>query len=55
MPASGEVRVVVPGVGPSVLPASELPATGGNPTVPMFGLGLLALAAAFRRLCAGPS
>lgn len=55
VPASGEVRVQVPGVS-GQLPATgfaapaQLPRTGGSPIVPMLGLGLLALAAAARRL-----
>lgn len=56
VPVTGEVTVVVPRAsGPAELPFSrgapaELPKTGGDPTVPLVGLALLAAAAAARRL-----
>ncbi|HVE46040.1 MAG TPA: hypothetical protein VNA57_04755 [Acidimicrobiales bacterium] len=53
IPAAGEVTVVVPrangaGVSPRSAPA-ELPRTGGDATMPLIGLALLAAAAAARR------
>lgn len=57
VPAAGDIRVVVPGVGagpavasPAALRPAELPRTGGDPTMPLIGLALLAAAAAARRL-----
>lgn len=55
VPVSGEVTVVVPRAGgPAELPLSssapaELPKTGGDATMPLVGLALLAAAAAARR------
>ena len=61
VPVSGEVTVVVPRAGgPAELPVSrsapaELPKTGGDATMPVVGLTLLAAAAAARRLTVATS